>query len=195
METQFCGHGKWRIGPRVRWAFFKRTLDTAGSVRFERKINHPIWECFKANHIIYALHCNTSAFFRLHIQGFITAFRHKHKPLIMSSLAGFADVSQAAVSNAAGHVQTRDVHQRAASGSTGGAEDDPLKKKKTTKRRKVNHACLYCRRSHMTCDEGRPCQRWSVSLTQQVLAMLLTIPILCFFFSESPPYPTPCGRN
>ncbi|KAH7920872.1 hypothetical protein BV22DRAFT_771261 [Leucogyrophana mollusca] len=33
------------------------------------------------------------------------------------------------------------------------------KKKKTTKRRKVNHACLYCRRSHMTCDEGRPCQR------------------------------------
>ncbi|KAF8901980.1 hypothetical protein CPB85DRAFT_1202917, partial [Mucidula mucida] len=32
-------------------------------------------------------------------------------------------------------------------------------KKKTPKRRKVNHACLYCRRSHMTCDEGRPCQR------------------------------------
>ncbi|KDQ09218.1 hypothetical protein BOTBODRAFT_69322 [Botryobasidium botryosum FD-172 SS1] len=30
---------------------------------------------------------------------------------------------------------------------------------KLTKRRKVNHACLYCRRSHMTCDEGRPCQR------------------------------------
>jgi hypothetical protein len=38
--------------------------------------------------------------------------------------------------------------------------DDPGKKRKTTKRRKVNHACLYCRRSHMTCDEGRPCQRW-----------------------------------
>ncbi|KAG1896510.1 uncharacterized protein F5891DRAFT_1052826 [Suillus fuscotomentosus] len=37
--------------------------------------------------------------------------------------------------------------------------DDPSKKRKTTKRRKVNHACLYCRRSHMTCDEGRPCQR------------------------------------
>ncbi|KAG6817103.1 hypothetical protein H0H87_012624 [Tephrocybe sp. NHM501043] len=37
--------------------------------------------------------------------------------------------------------------------------DDGGKKKKTTKRRKVNHACLYCRRSHMTCDEGRPCQR------------------------------------
>ncbi|KAI0294007.1 hypothetical protein BC826DRAFT_1013743 [Russula brevipes] len=30
---------------------------------------------------------------------------------------------------------------------------------KAAKRRKVNHACLYCRRSHMTCDEGRPCQR------------------------------------
>ena len=39
-------------------------------------------------------------------------------------------------------------------------DDDPAKKKKGTKRRKVNHACLYCRRSHMTCDEGRPCQRW-----------------------------------
>ena len=35
------------------------------------------------------------------------------------------------------------------------------RKPSTTKRRKVNHACLYCRRSHMTCDEGRPCQRWS----------------------------------
>ncbi|KAG9307902.1 hypothetical protein JVU11DRAFT_12946 [Chiua virens] len=38
-------------------------------------------------------------------------------------------------------------------------DDVAAKKKKTTKRRKVNHACLYCRRSHMTCDEGRPCQR------------------------------------
>ncbi|PAV18228.1 zinc cluster transcriptional activator [Pyrrhoderma noxium] len=27
------------------------------------------------------------------------------------------------------------------------------------KRRKVNHACVYCRRSHMTCDEDRPCKR------------------------------------
>ncbi|EZF82726.1 hypothetical protein H107_06030 [Trichophyton rubrum CBS 202.88] len=27
------------------------------------------------------------------------------------------------------------------------------------KRRKVNHACVYCRRSHMTCDSGRPCSR------------------------------------
>ncbi|KAG1755293.1 uncharacterized protein EDB91DRAFT_285591 [Suillus paluster] len=38
-------------------------------------------------------------------------------------------------------------------------EADDARKRKTTKRRKVNHACLYCRRSHMTCDEGRPCQR------------------------------------
>lgn len=41
-------------------------------------------------------------------------------------------------------------------------EDEGGKKKKQGKRRKVNHACLYCRRSHMTCDEGRPCQRWYV---------------------------------
>ncbi|KAF5358803.1 hypothetical protein D9758_008588 [Tetrapyrgos nigripes] len=42
----------------------------------------------------------------------------------------------------------------------GGESGEPGgKKKKAPKRRKVNHACLYCRRSHMTCDEGRPCQR------------------------------------
>lgn len=29
----------------------------------------------------------------------------------------------------------------------------------TKKRRKVNHACIYCRRSHMTCDLERPCTR------------------------------------
>ena len=40
-------------------------------------------------------------------------------------------------------------------GATGGAAG----KKKPSKRRKVNLACIYCRRSHMTCDEGRPCQR------------------------------------
>ncbi|KAL1930681.1 hypothetical protein VTP01DRAFT_10843 [Rhizomucor pusillus] len=27
------------------------------------------------------------------------------------------------------------------------------------KRKKVSLACVFCRRSHMTCDEGRPCQR------------------------------------
>lgn len=30
---------------------------------------------------------------------------------------------------------------------------------KKPRRRKVDHACVYCRRSHMTCDEGRPCSR------------------------------------
>ena len=29
------------------------------------------------------------------------------------------------------------------------------KKGNNGKRRKVNHACVFCRRSHMTCDEGR----------------------------------------
>lgn len=37
--------------------------------------------------------------------------------------------------------------------------DGKKRPSKMGKRRKVNHACLYCRRSHMTCDEGRPCQR------------------------------------
>ena len=46
-----------------------------------------------------------------------------------------------------------------------GDEDDGSggKKKKNGKRRKVNHACVYCRRSHMTCDDSRPCKRWCVS--------------------------------
>ena len=32
-------------------------------------------------------------------------------------------------------------------------------RKKHPARRKVNMACIYCRRSHMTCDENRPCRR------------------------------------
>lgn len=36
-------------------------------------------------------------------------------------------------------------------------ENDAESSKK--KRRKVNHACVYCRRSHMTCDLQRPCAR------------------------------------
>ncbi|CAN6653164.1 regulator of drug sensitivity 2 [Trichomonascus vanleenenianus] len=31
--------------------------------------------------------------------------------------------------------------------------------KKKSKRQKVDHACVYCRRSHMTCDSQRPCGR------------------------------------
>ncbi|ORZ27139.1 hypothetical protein BCR41DRAFT_318576 [Lobosporangium transversale] len=38
-------------------------------------------------------------------------------------------------------------------------EDENKKKRNGPKRRKVAHACVYCRRSHMTCDDGRPCQR------------------------------------
>ncbi|KAF2403590.1 hypothetical protein EJ06DRAFT_527197 [Trichodelitschia bisporula] len=45
--------------------------------------------------------------------------------------------------------------QRAASSGTG--ENGVGKASK--KRRKVNHACIYCRRSHMTCDLERPCTR------------------------------------
>ncbi|KAG5366695.1 Regulator of drug sensitivity 2 [Yarrowia sp. B02] len=30
---------------------------------------------------------------------------------------------------------------------------------KRTKRKKVDQACVYCRRSHMTCDNNRPCSR------------------------------------
>ncbi|KAG6811297.1 hypothetical protein H0H92_008092 [Tricholoma furcatifolium] len=62
----------------------------------------------------------------------------------MSAVASYTDTVQASTS---------------ASSSTAAAALDDGKKKKVTKRRKVNHACLYCRRSHMTCDEGRPCQR------------------------------------
>ncbi|ORX98975.1 hypothetical protein K493DRAFT_329211 [Basidiobolus meristosporus CBS 931.73] len=36
---------------------------------------------------------------------------------------------------------------------------DSKKKRAGPKRRKVTQACVYCRRSHMTCDDGRPCQR------------------------------------
>ncbi|KAI9102702.1 hypothetical protein DFS34DRAFT_610170 [Phlyctochytrium arcticum] len=44
------------------------------------------------------------------------------------------------------------------SDDTHGAGDS--KKRKTNfGKRKVSHACVYCRRSHMTCDDGRPCQR------------------------------------
>ncbi|PSS06777.1 hypothetical protein M430DRAFT_46115 [Amorphotheca resinae ATCC 22711] len=43
--------------------------------------------------------------------------------------------------------------KRQASPPASGASKSPKK------RRKVNHACVYCRRSHMTCDLERPCAR------------------------------------
>ncbi|CAA7263397.1 unnamed protein product [Cyclocybe aegerita] len=73
----------------------------------------------------------------------------------MSTFTTYVDSAQQGVaSSSTGNAQTQQAPSR-----TAAAEDDAGKKKKTAKRRKVNHACLYCRRSHMTCDEGRPCQR------------------------------------
>ncbi|CAO3660851.1 unnamed protein product [Rhizopus stolonifer] len=43
--------------------------------------------------------------------------------------------------------------------TTSQLQDNKKKPRTGPKRRKVTHACVYCRRSHMTCDEGRPCQR------------------------------------
>ena len=69
-----------------------------------------------------------------------------------------------------------DLHGNSTSGEHDTDNDTPGKKKKGTKRRKVNHACLYCRRSHMTCDEGRPCQRWCGS--HNLLLPIGTSPVL-----------------
>lgn len=76
----------------------------------------------------------------------------------MSTLTGYVDSRQPQNSLSMAHLPKLAQQQ-------GSADDDAGKKKKTAKRRKVNHACLYCRRSHMTCDEGRPCQRWWVTST------------------------------
>ena len=43
--------------------------------------------------------------------------------------------------------------------STGASDGGKTQTKSPKKRRKVNHACVYCRRSHMTCDLERPCTR------------------------------------
>ena len=61
------------------------------------------------------------------------------------------------------------VEQSASGAGEHDTDDGTGKRKKGTKRRKVNHACLYCRRSHMTCDEGRPCQRWCVCSPHSLL--------------------------
>ncbi|KAI4718745.1 hypothetical protein E4T48_05028 [Aureobasidium sp. EXF-10727] len=45
--------------------------------------------------------------------------------------------------------------ERSKSTATVDSPSSPPRKK----RRKVNHACVYCRRSHMTCDLERPCAR------------------------------------
>jgi hypothetical protein len=71
----------------------------------------------------------------------------------MSSHLKQADIAIRPATNSSAQVKTLDDDA-----TSSGRKRKPT----TTKRRKVNHACLYCRRSHMTCDEGRPCQRWSV---------------------------------
>lgn len=52
-------------------------------------------------------------------------------------------------------------HSEAATehGGSNGDSKDKEKDAGKKKRRKVNHACVYCRRSHMTCDLQRPCAR------------------------------------
>lgn len=51
---------------------------------------------------------------------------------------------------------TPDEPQGGAAGVAGATTPGAAKR---PRRRKVDHACIYCRRSHMTCDEGRPCSR------------------------------------
>lgn len=79
--------------------------------------------------------------------------------LLMSTLTAYADSGSGPLMGPAAHLPTTTTTTKIAQ-QQGSGDDDAGKKKKTAKRRKVNHACLYCRRSHMTCDDGRPCQRW-----------------------------------
>ncbi|KAG6050589.1 hypothetical protein E4U39_003637 [Claviceps sp. Clav50 group G5] len=61
--------------------------------------------------------------------------------------------TEAESAKAAGKADKLDARDRdSESGSAAGG-------KSARKRRKVNHACIYCRRSHMTCDLERPCTR------------------------------------
>ncbi|KAH7090957.1 hypothetical protein BKA62DRAFT_724449 [Auriculariales sp. MPI-PUGE-AT-0066] len=78
---------------------------------------------------------------------------HELLPNINNSPTNMLPSSSAATStmNTAPPSDDEDTpHGKATNGGNG---------KTKSKRKKVNHACLYCRRSHMTCDEGRPCQR------------------------------------
>lgn len=71
---------------------------------------------------------------------------------------GYASAGMSST-NASGHAQAGEGGKRRAKKDKGAGEDEDEAKKKKAKRRKVDHACIYCRRSHMTCDAGRPCQR------------------------------------
>ncbi len=55
-----------------------------------------------------------------------------------------------------GNKDSNNQDKRVKGNAEGGKTAAPKKKRK---RRKVTSACVYCRRSHMICDPGRPCQR------------------------------------
>ncbi|KAK3828612.1 MAG: hypothetical protein J3Q66DRAFT_323102 [Benniella sp.] len=77
-----------------------------------------------------------------------------------SSTSGNANSSQQQGSSLVNAVnkELQDMQQQQQP-SEDDASADAKKKRAAPKRRKVTHACVYCRRSHMPCDDGRPCQR------------------------------------
>lgn len=68
--------------------------------------------------------------------------------------------SQGSITGMKPEESTHSVTSRSAMTDPGSSSED-TKKPKTTKKRKkkVEIACVYCRRSHMICDDSRPCQR------------------------------------
>ncbi|PWN27216.1 hypothetical protein BDZ90DRAFT_232760 [Jaminaea rosea] len=48
---------------------------------------------------------------------------------------------------------------RASTDAPASSSSSSTARKKEQKKRKVGQACVYCRRSHMTCDSERPCKR------------------------------------
>ncbi|PLB41763.1 gluconeogenesis transcription factor RDS2 [Aspergillus candidus] len=66
------------------------------------------------------------------------------------------DVSPGGVDAESKNAGARD---QAPSQSQSGSSVSAVAHSSPKKRRKVNHACVYCRRSHMTCDSERPCTR------------------------------------
>ena len=67
------------------------------------------------------------------------------------------------MSSLTGYVDSREVHLFKVRQQQG-LEKTMRARRKVQRGTKVNHACLYCRSSYMTCDEGRPCRRWWVLL-------------------------------
>lgn len=55
--------------------------------------------------------------------------------------------------------QKRGVKREPGDAREGEQPNETQPRRKQSVRRKVNMACIYCRRSHMTCDESRPCRR------------------------------------